>query len=194
MFGENLLLNPSFEEVTSDGKPVGWTNGSLINTVIRKDIAHNGQQSFCFYNPTNNLSNIHAVKQDVYVDITTPTKILISGWAKKELYTSDIGASEEYKVDVSIYKHDGNIVQHVSTWARFQILPEWQYAYRVIEVKDVERIQFTVFFGWQKGGACFDELSLRVLSDCSTKCINGQCTYYVRRLVLKDIFRSVWKV
>jgi hypothetical protein len=105
MFGHNMLLNPSFEEDT-DGELAVWKKDSSGKYTINKNVKHHGKQSACYYNNNNPLYN-GAVSQEITLNITTPTKLLISGWAKRENQTSAYGASLDFMIHAEIFSHSG---------------------------------------------------------------------------------------
>ena len=151
--GENLLPNPSFEEYTDDGKPVGWTvrtyRGTAEHNAPNK-FQHSGKRSVRIWSKDGADSSWHTV-----VKVKTNTDYRLSGW----IMTRNVRGAHGALMNV-------HRLQHKAKTSALQRNNEWTEVEAFFNSGDMTEVDINCLFGgWgsSTGTAYFDDVALQEL-------------------------------
>lgn len=148
--GENLVLNPGFEEGSASWQSMGG------GFAVDRAVAHSGGASMRCAGAA--ITDSHGARQVITLDPPLQHPFRVSGWARAE--GADVG--QDFDVYLDLHYEDGTPL-----WgqiARFQPgTHDWQYSELVFEVsKPVRTIEVHVLFRQAKGTVWFDDIRVEL--------------------------------
>ena len=156
--GENLLPNPSFEEFTEPGKPVGWTvrtyRGEAEHSAPNR-FQHSGKRSLRIFSGTGADSSWHTV-----VKVKANTDYRLSCWIK----TINVRGAEGALMNVHAFQHQAKTtaLQRNNDWTEVEVFFN-SGAKTEVDIN-------CLFGGWgaSTGTAYYDEVALQELLPAET--------------------------
>ena len=152
---QNLVSNPSFEELSADGtpakwRPMGWYQDSSITVhTVDTSVAHSGSNSAL----VNNLKNNHAyyVQQ---VNLQPNTSYRLSGWIRTENIGEGIDGAGISILDK--FETGGDVRGTVSSWQQVQLFVQTTSGITSAQVM----LQIGNYGAENSGKAWFDDIEL----------------------------------